>query len=244
MVEFPYLAAAGFFTPESLFDLESFDAIKPLAIALAEIGETEETKRIGDDLYVSYVIPDPDSRSLSMTNPPKRKVSLLLAAKFGFGVAEREDWTLAGQRILTVHNTNWARFGNDAIWLPQTSTRYYFTDFAPNPKYSSLPVSTTEFQLKAFDPGPHESSFDLAASPQYKIAGTSVTDHSVSQARTNTSHAVGYFIAADGSLLLQTGTRIASQLTRTQRFAGTLILIALAVPPIVSLVKKARKVSR
>ncbi len=58
---------------------------------------------------------------------PTRTISLLLDASHGYAVAERDEWTAEGQKIVHVESDEWQFHGGAGIWLPNRCVASYYT---------------------------------------------------------------------------------------------------------------------
>ena len=92
---------------------------------------------------------------------PTRKVSFLLDAKHGYAVAEREEWTAAGERIVHIHSDGWKYYAVPGVWLPERCVAAYYTSPFRLDNFSDQPVLTVTHELKAVEFGKKDISFNL-----------------------------------------------------------------------------------
>src|SRR5207245_843732 len=103
--EFPYLDAAGFYAPERISELQQFFSIEPLVLRYLKQNGATRIEKAGENLRVTYMTPE-------------RTVTVLLDPKLGFAVAEREEWTGAGKRIVRIESQDFKYYEAASIWLP------------------------------------------------------------------------------------------------------------------------------
>ena len=90
---------------------------------------------------------------------PIRKVSLLLDAKHGYAVAERDEWTAAGQHIGHIVSEDWKFYDAPGIWLPGRCVASYYTEPYGLKDFAKEPVHTETHELKRVEFGTKEIAF-------------------------------------------------------------------------------------
>lgn len=128
---------------------------------------------------------------------PKRTVKFLLDPKRGYAVAEREEWTDAGQLIVRVKSEEWKHYEGAGIWLPSRCVAWYFTYPFSFEEFSDKPILTITHQLDVINFGRKNIQFALV----YKEPGTLIIDRTIPEARASTNHQAVFTVAAGGQLL-------------------------------------------
>jgi hypothetical protein len=95
---------------------------------------------------------------------PTRTVALLLDSKHGYAVAEREEWTAAGQRIVRIVSDDWQHYAAPDIWLPSRCVAFYYTHPLFLAEFSDEPIATVTHQLQHVEFGKKDIPFALQGS--------------------------------------------------------------------------------
>jgi hypothetical protein len=159
---------------------------------------------------------------------PKRTVTLVLDAKYGYGVIEREEFTATGKRIVLVQSSEWKYYEPVGIWLPGRCVESYYTERFALTDFSDQPRSSVTFQL---DEVQFSLPKDIKFALDYTTAGSMILDRTSLEARERPGHQVAYKVAADGTKLLQIAQSVTPLQNKKTRMWRFLILIFLAIPP-------------
>jgi hypothetical protein len=92
---------------------------------------------------------------------PTRTISFLLDSQHGYAVAEREEWTAAGEQIVRVVSDNWQFYKDAGIWLPGRCVASYYTRPRSIIDFSKEPVHFATNELKLVEFGKKSISFDF-----------------------------------------------------------------------------------
>jgi carboxypeptidase Q len=177
----PYLDAAGIYAPVYFAELGRFTSLEPLALHYLEHGEPTKIETVDGMLRVTFQVEDEMANvqrtfleeqrknlqdktpfkgdvaeSAGGTRPisPTRTVVLLLDPKHGFGVAEREEWNVAGQRIGNMQSEDWKFYKDAGLWLPSRCVASYYA--RPRifvSEYSEQPIHFVTNELKRVEFG-------------------------------------------------------------------------------------------
>ncbi|MDB6027941.1 MAG: peptidase [Verrucomicrobiales bacterium] len=223
---FPYLNAAGFYTPDMFPDMQSLVSVEPWVVHHLRKSKSTTIEKMGDDLRITMVVPDEYVLLLknydfskqmyildSPTSPnaeglrtrlrvreltPERKVSLLLDAKHGFAAAERDEWAADGHLLFHTISDGWKYFGDKGIWLPGHCVTLFYGSIYDFDQYSSQPIRTNMCDLTDIQFGHRDVQF----SPESTFApGTLVTDHIAPEAGDNRDGKVMYMAGPNGEKL-------------------------------------------
>ena len=91
------------------------------------------------------------------TMAPMRVVAFLLDPRHGYGVAEREEWTAAGQRIVRIQSEDWKYYESVGIWLPSRCVASYYAHPLTLSEFSDQPILTITHQLRLVEFGQEHS---------------------------------------------------------------------------------------
>ena len=193
LVQWPYLDSAGFYAPQYLSEVAHFTSLEPLALHYLDHGEPIQVEAVGENLRLTFQVEDElahvqktaleeQRSSLHATTPPKerhpelgevskpndlkptRTVVLLLDPQHGYGIAEREEWNAAGQRIGRLVSKDWKFYESPGIWLPNRCVAsYYARPRIYVTEFSELPVHFVTNELKRVEFG--EKNLPFAFDP-------------------------------------------------------------------------------
>lgn len=163
---------------------------------------------------------------------PERNITFLLDAKHGYGVAEREEWTIEGQRILRTQSEDWKYYEVAGIWLPSRCATFYYSPPLFYERFSDHPVVTNTTELKLVEFG--RKGIPLAL--DYTEPGAIIEDRTIAEARGRPTHRVMYTVAANGKQLRQAAENVMSH----RRFLR-ICIITVAVLPIILFFRNRRK---
>jgi len=100
---------------------------------------------------------------------PTRTVAFLLDPKHGYGVAEREEWTAAGQRIVRIQSSDWKFYEGAGIWLPSRCVATYYTSPYWLNDFSDQSVLTVTNELKLVEFGKKNIPFVLGGADRMEL---------------------------------------------------------------------------
>jgi carboxypeptidase Q len=182
LARWPYLDAAGFYAPQFMAELPHFTSLEPLALHYLDTGKPIKAETVGENLRITFQVEDelanvqktalaPSPNDLQATTTskervarvgevskpnilkPTRTVALLLDPKHGYGIAERDEWNAAGQRIGHLESQDWKFYGGPGLWLPNrcfasyyVRPRLFITEFSEHP----IHFVTNELRLVEF----------------------------------------------------------------------------------------------
>ena len=144
------------------------------------------------------------------TMAPMRVVAFLLDPRHGYGVAEREEWTAAGQRIVRIQSEDWKYYESVGIWLPSRCVASYYAHPLTLSEFSDQPILTITHQLRLVEFGQKSIQFAL----DYKKAGSFIIDRTLPEALAAPDRRVIYTVAADGTLLRGIAVNVSRELNR------------------------------
>ncbi|HEY3860360.1 MAG TPA: M20/M25/M40 family metallo-hydrolase [Verrucomicrobiae bacterium] len=183
LVRWPYLDAAGIYAPEYIAELGRISSLEPLALHYLEHGEPAKVEAVGGKLRITFQVGDemanaqetalknlrkdlqgkaPSKRDAAELEDltgqkalkPTRAVVLLLDPKHGYGIAEREEWNVAGQRTGRIQSEDWIFYKDAGLWLPNRCVASYYA--RPRffvSEYSELPIHFVTNELKRVEFG-------------------------------------------------------------------------------------------
>lgn len=173
---------------------------------------------------------------------PKRTVSMLLDSQHGYSVAERKEWTAAGQLIACFQADNWKFYENAGIWLPgrcvviNYATPYTFEVF------SDQPLQTNVFELTRAEFGERNEKFVFSEKSKYKQSGTQIADRTLPEARDRGNGLVVFTVGASGDLLRASASLAAHEANPVRRTIIICILLVLGTAPLAAfIIRNARK---
>jgi carboxypeptidase Q len=177
----PFLDAAGIYAPTYSAELGRFSSLEPLALHYLERSEPTRIEAVDGKLRVTFQVEDEmanvqwtileeQRKNLQGRVPskgdaagredaprlksPTRAVVFLLDPKHGYGVAEREEWNVAGQRIGNIQSEDWKFYKDVGIWLPNRCVASYYArprNFVS--EYSERPIHFVTNELKRVEFG-------------------------------------------------------------------------------------------
>jgi carboxypeptidase Q len=181
LVRWPYLDAAGIYAPQYISELEGFSSMQPLALHYLEQGKPTKVEAAGEKVRVTFRVADelaniqsrdpkkhlgdrPDAtaskRGAETAAKPARTVVMLLDAKHGYGIAEREEWNAGGQRIGHLRSEEWKFYESAGIWLPSRCVAtYYARPRVFVAEYSEQSIHFVTNELKYVEFGKKDISF-------------------------------------------------------------------------------------
>lgn len=163
---------------------------------------------------------------------PKRTISLLLDGQHGYAVAERMDWTAAGQRISETHVEKWQQFQDVGIWLPERSVTLFYTKGLTYSNFSNSPVNTNIIELNLAEFGKRNFNFDLTENPKYRKRGTIIGDRTLPEAISNGHNPVMVTVGADGKLLRDNAMIAANEMKGKSKILFRVFIVGLLVAPL------------
>jgi RNA polymerase sigma factor (sigma-70 family) len=92
---------------------------------------------------------------------PTRTIAFLLDARHGYQVAEREEWTAAGEHIGRIQSDGWKFYQGPGIWLPSRCVATYYTHPWRLDEFSDQPVHISTHELKRVEFGKKDIPFAL-----------------------------------------------------------------------------------
>jgi carboxypeptidase Q len=178
-VQWPYLDAAGIYAPQYLSEFGQFASLEPLVLHYLERNYPTQVEEVDGKLRVTFQVEDaladiqqlelgtqprhlkrkaPDSKhgvvkTLNVAKPT-RIVVLLLDPKYAYGMVERDDWNVTGQRTGHIRCDNWKLYEGVGIWLPSQCVASYYARpriFASD--FSEQPIHTVTNELKLVEFG-------------------------------------------------------------------------------------------
>lgn len=200
----PYLDAAGIYAPQHVSEIDHFSSLEPLALHYLEHDEVTKVETVGGKLQVTFQVEDElakvqktgleslrsarrgstaTKRKATVETPPNatRKVVLVLDPQHGYAVAQREDWSVAGQRFGSLRSDDWKFYDAAGIWLPGRCIASYYS----RPRYfegavSQSPVHLVTNELRRIEFGQKNIPFTFG---QLKL-GDHIFDRTASSAIT------------------------------------------------------------
>jgi hypothetical protein len=231
-IDIPYLMAAGYYFASSVADLEkpSIKSLvlhdlsigdkarveqetdltrvtvvipDPILEAVRRINLTEYRKAWEQGRNTREQVSNAVETMARMQRmEPKRTVTLLLDPKYGYGVVERVDSTLAGQRIVRVVADRWKYYEDARIWLPGRCTEDCYSIPPSLSKIYDHPIIIQTLQLDRVEFGPQRNvKFAL----DYSTPGSIIRDRTSAEARKMPRHVATYVVSADKKELRRAG---------------------------------------
>jgi hypothetical protein len=105
---------------------------------------------------------------------PTRTVTLLLDAKHGYAVAEREEWTATGERIVHIVSDAWKFYEGPGIWLPGRCVASHYARPYALKDFSKEPIHTVTHELKRVEFGHKDIRFALDPNSPAAVPGSDV----------------------------------------------------------------------
>jgi hypothetical protein len=244
--DFPYLDAAGFYTPCSIADLEGFIALRPLVLHYLRESEATTIQSTNEMLLVTVQVPDRvlmSARDVDLEN--RRK--MLQSGKNSPDAVNQEIENLrrmqgaTPKRIITfildpahgyapVEREERTPAGQRIVRIRSGSWKQYASSGIWLPGQCVAWYYTNPFALTDFSDEPRLTvSLDLnriefrpkkpcLSVLDYKTPGTLIVDRSSPEARQAPNHQVLYTAPADGQSLRRMGEGVVQELNRTRFF--------------------------
>jgi hypothetical protein len=188
-IRWPYLDAAGIYVPQYGSEVGPFSSLEPLGLHCLEHSGLIKVEAVGENLRVTFQVEDelaavqkaflekPPGELQGTTAPKKdalgkedvktpavlkasRTVALLLDPKHGYGIAEREEWNPAGQRIVRLQSEEWRFYEGAGLWLPSRCVAFYYArprEFVS--EFSEQPIHFVTNELKRVEFGEKDIPF-------------------------------------------------------------------------------------
>jgi hypothetical protein len=163
----PYLEAAGIWAPAYVSELGHFTALESSALHDGAEGKLTKVERVGQDVRLTFHISDEmaNEQKAALDPPradmkPTRTACFLLDAKYGYAVAESENWNVLGERVSHTRCQDWKFYESVGIWLPGRCVTACFA----RPRLfiseeSARPIHTVTCELKHVEFGKKDLPF-------------------------------------------------------------------------------------
>jgi hypothetical protein len=201
------LDAAGIYVPQYGSEVGPFSSLEPLALHYLEHSDLTKVEVVGENLRVTFQVEDELAKvqkaaleerrgELQGTTAPKkdavetedvktpkglkpsRTVVLLLEPKHGYGIAQREEWNPAGQRIVRLQSEDWRFYEGAGLWLPNRCVAFYYArprEFVS--EFREQPIHFATNQLKRVEFGEKDIPFTFEpAKPGGPILGVTTPE--------------------------------------------------------------------
>lgn len=260
-INMPYLAAAGYHFASSIADLENPFIKSLILHYLnsgaeARVGQEKDLMRVTvtvPDPILEAVrridlaeyrkqwqtgrnTPEQISQEMEAVTKmqqmePKRTVSFLLDPKYGYGVVERVDSTLAGRRLVRVVADGWKYYEDVRIWLPGRCTENYYSMPTSLAKISDHPIEIHTLQLDRVEFGPQKNvKFAL----DYSTPGSIIRDLTSEEAKKSPRHVATYVVSANGNELRRSAEEARGEVKRDR--GSWLIILNLGLIAVIAMV--------
>jgi hypothetical protein len=245
--DFPYLDAAGFYTPCSIADLEGFGAIQPLVLHYLRESEATIVQPTNEMLLVTFRVPDRVLASARDVDLEQRR-KVLQSGRNSPEAVDREIENLrkmqgaTPKRIITfildpkygyapVGREERTPAGQRIVRIRSGLWKQYAPAGIWLPGQCVASYYTNPFALTDFADEPRLTvTLDLNRIEfrpkkagsfvlDYRTPGTLIVDRSSPEARQAPSHQVLYTAPADGLSLRRMGEGVVQELNRTRFFA-------------------------